>query len=109
MILSIIYNLKKSIKQSILPVFTIKSYIICKIYYNSIIIEIFNEFIKTKVIPYYVNRNEPQSILIIDNILNYYNADLISIYYKIKVFLAYLLLYFPNFNLIKIFFLILKY
>lgn len=92
-----------------LPVSTIKSYITYKIYHGSMTNEILNTFIKTQVLLFCTDENEPQSVLVMDYVSNHQNKKLVNMYYKADVLLAYLSLYLSIFISIETLFLVLKH
>lgn len=63
--------------RSILPAFTIDGYIAYKIHHGSITTEIFNDFVKTEVLPYCAGVNGYRSVLVMDNASSHHNGDLI--------------------------------
>lgn len=71
--------------------------------------EIFNEFVKTEVLPYCAGGNRPRSVLVMNNASSHHNADLTSKCYEADVLLAYLPPYLPDLNPIKTSFSILKH
>lgn len=89
---SVIQDLKRSTRRSILPAFTIEGYIAYKIHHGSVTTEIFNDVVKTKVLPYCAGVNGPRSVLVMDNASSHHNGD---------VLLAYLPPYFPDLNPIE--------
>ena len=74
---SVIQDLKRSTRRSILPAFTIEGYIAYKIHHGSITTEIFNDFVKTKVLPYCAGVNGPRSVLVMDNASSHHNGDVL--------------------------------
>lgn len=84
-----------------MPAFTIEGYITYKIHHGSITTEIFNDFVKTEVLPYCAGVNGPRSVLVMDNASSHHNGDLIAMCYEADVLLAYLPPYFPDLNPIE--------
>ena len=85
--------------------------IIFIIYYKSIIIEIFNQFIAKKVFlqyTLYIDR-KTNLIIILDNVKIYISQKLDNICKTSEILLAYFLSYSYDYNPIKTFFALLKY
>ena len=105
---TIIQELKRSGRWSILPAFTIKGYIAYETHHGFITSEILNAFVKTKILPFCTGGNRPRSVLVMDNASSHRNEELVEMCHKTDVLLAYLPPYLPDFNPIKTSFSLLK-
>lgn len=106
---TVVQELKRSRRWSILPAFTIESYIAYEIHHGSITSEILNAFVKTKVLPFCTDGNGPRSVLVMDNASSHRNEELVNMYHEADVLLAYLPPYSPDFNPIETSFSVLKH
>lgn len=96
---TVIQELKRSRRWSILPAFTIEGYIAYEIHHGSVVTsEILNAFVKTKVLPFCTGGNGPRSVLVMDNASSHRNEELVNMCHEADVFLlAYLPPYSPDF------------
>ena len=103
--------LKRSKRWSILPAFTIYSYLEYIIYQGSITAAIFNDFVRHRVLPH-CNRfdgDASHSIIALDNAKRHWNEELVQICEEAGVvLLARLPLYSPDLDSIETSFTILK-
>lgn len=105
---TVVQELKRCRRWSILPAFTVEGYIAYEIHYGSIISEILNAFVKTKVLPFCTGGNRPQSVLVMDNASSHRNKELVNMCHEPDVLLAYLPPFSPDFNSIETSFSVLK-
>ena len=102
--------LKRSKRWSILPAFTIDGYLDYIIHQGSITSEIFNNFIREKVIPHCTRFEDggPRSVLILDNARIHDSQELLDICNEAGILLEFLAPYSPDLNPIETSFALLK-
>ena len=107
---SVIRTLKRSVRWSILPAFTINGYLDWMIFQGSITAALFNDFVREQVLPHCTPfaAGGPRSVLIMDNAKIHYNEELRNMCDEAGVLLEYLPPYSPDLNPIETSFAILK-
>ena len=98
----------QSKRWSILPAYTIDGYIAHIIHHGTITTSIFNEFVRSEVLPQCTPFPGPRSVLITDNARIHISAELEQMCQKTGVVIARLPPYSPDFNPIETSFAMLK-
>ena len=103
-------TLKRSLRWSILPAFTVDGYLDWMIFQGSITAALFNNFVRHQVLPHCTPFADggPRSVLILDNAKIHYNEELRNMCDEAGVLLEYLPPYSPDLNPIETSFAILK-
>ena len=100
---------KRSKRWSVLPAFTTEGYIAWKVHHGSITTSVFNDFVRTQVLPLCTPVAEagPNSVIVLDNEIHH-SEELEEMCYEAGVELAYLPPYSPDYNPIETSFAVLK-
>ena len=108
--LLVVRTLKRSVRWSILPTFTIDGYLDWMIFQGSITTALFNDFVREQVLSHCTlfAAGGPRSVLIMDNAKIHYNKELRDMCDRAGVLLEYLPSYSPDLNPIKTSFAVLK-
>ena len=103
-------ELKRHKRWSILPALDINGYFAYEVIQASFTMELFNDFIRTKVLPHCGRHdlNEARSVLVMDNAPIHRNEELKEMCNEAGVLLEYLPPYSPDFNPIELSFGVLK-